>query len=277
MNGKTALALILIMAVSTVGVCVVKPASAQSTSTPWWDLITPPAVPAFTVQPVSPPTVVNTTYSLDSGTGLIVAKTGFTNEYSAVNITIKNQHVSLPTNTQFYYNVQLKIHNSSGNWTAFWTAYSGYPTQSNSEYTVLSIPTGSSGIIGSTLAYYLSINFTHSVEIDFQVQALIGYIGPAGTNDFEGAYGAEFYGVTSAWSNTQTATLPANFPLSPTSTQSPTTTTPNSTAASNSQPMPFFLFEAMSVTVITVLLAIIVALLILMRKRKTPNVPSEVA
>ena len=79
-----------------------------------------PSVPQFTVQPVGPPYTVPTTYSLNQSSGQIVANIGYTNEYSAVNITIKNQHFT-PYNDssgytiELYYNIQIK-NADANNW-----------------------------------------------------------------------------------------------------------------------------------------------------------------
>src|SRR5208283_4947534 len=74
------LLLILILAVSSL--TIKKPAFAQFPT---------PSVPEFTVQLVGPSVDVPTTYSLNQSSGQIVAQIGYTNEYSNIVITIKNQ------------------------------------------------------------------------------------------------------------------------------------------------------------------------------------------
>lgn len=262
--GKTrqifALVLILTMA-SQVFVLTVKPASAQTIPTP--------SVPTFTVQPVGPPIIVNTTYSLDPNTGQIVPNLGYTNQYSGIKIIIKNQAFK-PYNDSsgnlvtLYYNVRLKIHNETA-WVTLYDPDAGdapvsiSPTSdyTNVSYNMNSGP-GSPIPVGTT-------------QIDIQVDAYIGYIQKEPANNIYGfAWG--FIGQKSNWSDTQTITLPANVPLSLTPTQSPTTTAPTqmptSTAASGSPSTSFWqITSTISLIVIAFLLAIIVALLLYVRKR----------
>lgn len=258
------MALVLIMVASTLSVFGVKPADAQSTPTP--------AVPAFTVELVGPSTVVNTTYSLDQNTGQIVANVGYTSQYSALNITIKNQQIA-HGGSGFFYNVRVKIHNSTGNWTDLYDPNSGFPLQSDSEYTTISLnigayPSGTQIISAAGPSTPIPVG----TQTDIQVQALVGslYVKLAG---WSGELWA-FNGAESDWSSTQTVNVPANVPLSSTSTPSPTATTPTTTAASSSQPSSFFLIEAISLTVIAVLLAMVVVLMLLLKKRKISNLPN---
>jgi hypothetical protein len=253
-----AVILILIVAVYSVSLLTAKSACAQSTPAP---TVPTPAVPTFTVKPVGPPTIVNTTYSLDPNTGKIVAQIGYTNEYSAVNITIKNQHVSLFNQTYFYYNVQLKLHDS-----AIWItniyplAETDYPLQSNSEYTVLSFTTT---YLSQYFEAYYNISLVNGAEIDIQVEALIGKIVTVGGFP----QGTEFDGQTSGWSNTQTVTLPANVPLSPTPAPSSSSSTPTLTPASSASNALLLLTVSVALIVIAFLLAVIIALLLYVRKR----------
>jgi hypothetical protein len=255
-----ALILILMMAILCARLLTVKPAYAQSTPTP--------SVPQFTLQLVGPPVRVNTTYSLDTNTGQIVAKIGYTNEYSAVNITIKNQFFSDLGSNTFYYNVRIKPHNSADNWTVLWTlpGSESFPRQSNSEYTI--IPLGIDGPVYTE--YFVYPEIPVGTEIDIQVEAMIGVIAPTGFSPLYGPYGAAFSGETSAWSSTQTVTVPENIPLSPTpapsSSTSPLTPTETPTSTTASSSLISFLLIA-STIVIAFLLAVIVALLLYIRKQ----------
>ena len=63
-----------------------------------------------------------------------------------MNITIKNQVFSNLDGNKFYYNIRIKLDNSTNDWSNLWSANSelypsgyGYPQQSDSEYTILSI------------------------------------------------------------------------------------------------------------------------------------------
>src|SRR5665648_551687 len=106
-NKGFALFIILIICIS--GLSMVKPTFAQS--------IPKPSVPEFTIHLVGPSFARNTTYSLDSNTGQIVANIGYTNEYSNVILAIKNQLFN-PSVGSLYYNIQIKNQNTPyKNWT----------------------------------------------------------------------------------------------------------------------------------------------------------------
>ena len=83
-----------------------------------------------------------------------MAQIGYIVEYSAVEITIKNQAFT-PSNagngftTSFYYNIQIKAHNETDNWIDLYNPEDGYLTQSNSDYTNISIPVYDSSNCGN--------------------------------------------------------------------------------------------------------------------------------
>ena len=76
-----------------------------------------------------------------------MANIGYNNEYSYVNVTIKNQPLVFDYNNThllgafgFYYNIQIKNHNETDGWVDLYSAYEDdYPTQSDSDYTNISI------------------------------------------------------------------------------------------------------------------------------------------
>jgi len=247
-----ALILTLTIAVSSLSLIIIKPSYAQTTTTtPSPTPFPTPSVPEFTLQLAGPPYTVPTTYSLNQSTGQIVAQIGYTNEYSNIVLTVKNQPYAS------YYNVQIKT-NQIDNWMDLYTVEGGgtYPGQStDSNYTNISISIEEVGLAGT--------------QTDIQVQAMYGYIYNANPYSIYANY--TFYGTTSAWSPTQTVTIPANVPLSPTPAPSSSTSpltpteTPTSTAESSSPPTSFW--QITSTIVIAILLAVIIALLLLMRKR----------
>jgi hypothetical protein len=223
-----------------------KPAFAQTPSpTP----IPTPSVPQFTVQLVGPPYTVPTTYSLNQSSGQIVAQIGYTNEYSNIVVTIENQ--AYTSN----YNIQIKNHNQTDNWGDLYTTEGGgtYPMQSpDSNYTSISITIWELGLAGR--------------QIDIQVQAMYGYVYNANPFSINANY--TFSGETSAWSPTQTVTIPANVPLSPTPAPSSSTQTPTSKSVSSAFYASLLLI---ALVVIAFLLAIIIFLLLYMRKQKTSD------
>ena len=248
-----ALILILIIAISSPSLLMVKPANAQS--------ITTPSVPQFTVK------FVNDSYSVTT-----------TNSYTGVNETqqisnnsieviIKNQPFDYSNNGltyQIYFNVQTKPHyTNNDNWTEVYPlenltssqangngvfSYAEYispdsPIQSSSSYTVITfpvVPTDLYGASGYDIQRYYSgpegeeghnFSFLSAIpfggQVDFQVEALVGHNSTMWVIQHPlyptiGGYSAPAvaYDSTSDWSNTQTVTI------GQTSTSSSPSTTP---------------------------------------------------
>ena len=190
--------------------------------------ISSPSVPEFSVM-----SVPSTYYVVSTNpyTGTNVTDTYLNN---TIEVVIKNQPFSQPANDpalSLYYNVEEKGHFSD-----YWNLYEAgsdfYPA-SDSDYTAMYVGLGEDN--GSSyLPLTLNGVIPASSQIDFQVQALIGYFttivsnSPVGLPSYQ-----EFIGETSGWSNTQTITIgqtstsPSTSPnqtLSPTQTQTPTPT-----------------------------------------------------
>ena len=171
---------------------MVKPACAQSIPTPSVPEFSLKLIPSlYKVTNTNPYTGVNNTQQIDNNT---------------IDVVINNQPFAPYSNIQLYYNVQVKGHFENNEQ---WTQVTNFPTQSNSEYTILSVPAN---------------NYPAGSELDFRVEASIGYFTtvpyyPPG--DTEIPYGTTqvFNGTESGWSNTQTLTIPA-------SSTSPTPTVP---------------------------------------------------
>jgi hypothetical protein len=212
-------ALLLIITLTASSLITIESAFAQQ--------IPKPSVPEFTLKLVGPPYYVNTTYSLDPSTGQIVANIGYTNPYSALEINVKNQPFTPFTdgsgNTySFYYNVRLKNHNSD-DWVEAYHAWNYYPTQStDSDYTN----------VGFSIEGQMGIGVLAGTQTDIQVEAMIGYVhrapNPNYTNPLD-MFPYVFTGETSGWSETQTISIPANTPLSPTPTPSTSPSQPQQT------------------------------------------------
>jgi hypothetical protein len=249
---------------------MIEPAFAQTpTASPV--PIPTPSVPEFSVQLVGPPYLKPTTYQLDQSTGQIVANIGYSNEFSAVELTIKNQplvfdysNIHLIGAFGFYYNIQIKPHSYSGDWIDIYHAWDyGYGVPSNSEYTDLSF----------SIEGQMGVGVLAGTQIDIHVQAMIGEIGR------DGRYIPApwvFRGETSAWSNTQTISIPANIPLSftspsPTSSLNPTIMSTSTPTTTNSTDNPFSVSLNTLIVVVAVFLAIIFALVLLLFRghRKT--------
>ena len=167
-----------------------------------------PSVPEFTVELVDSSYDVPTTYSTDPYTGKRITHEGYHVERRTMEVRIKNQPFTPYTdsdgrNIKFFYNIRTKGHFTE-EWSEVYNA-GEMPTQSNSEYTVISYD--------SERTYTFTLGTTSRClevspggQVDFQVQALVGYTqdtitGPA-------FHGWVFTGEKSGWSETIPLTIP---------------------------------------------------------------------
>lgn len=168
-------------------------------------------------------------------------------------LTIKNQ----PFNSNniyhysFFYNVRTKI--DDGNWSEVYTSEDGYPTQSNTDYTVLSFASTGNGYFVDTTSQYNGIYAPFNATLDFQIEAMVGYRGRS-FNFSNGILPYVFTGVTSDWSNTQTLTIAENLSPSPTSTPIPPE------------------FQSWIILLLLIIIAVFAALLVYFKKRKNRRV-----
>jgi len=160
--------------------------SASSPSAPTEPLaITKPSVPEFTVE------LVDESYQVNLRT---------------IEVKIANQPFTPYTdsdgrNIDFYYNIRLKEHDKE-NWTEAYNAEE-MPTQSNSAYTIIDYNSeGNYAFILEPTSKSLEV--TPNSQVDFQVEAMIGYIYEESTDLRSWA----FAGERSGWSSTQTITIP---------------------------------------------------------------------
>jgi hypothetical protein len=179
-----------------------------------------PSVPEFTLTYVDLSYDVPPTYGTDQYTGkTIITQDGYHVDNRSIQFTIKNQPFTPYTDANgtqigLYYNFRVK-----GAYATEWSRY--YPfaengittrryggifggnstespadfAQSNAQYTTISIAIG-------TLLYDVPTEAT----LEFQVQALIGYMEP--TDYMLAGHVYVFKGETSGWSETQTITIP---------------------------------------------------------------------
>ena len=191
-----ALLLVLLMALSSLSLLIIKPACAQS--------IPQPSVPEFMLKLVQDSFNVPIPYSIE--------------------VTIKNQPFIYSfggITYNLYYNLRFKDH-SGQVWTDLYQPgkiedghyinTTDYPPQSNSEYTILS--------------FDLS-----GAQLDFQVEALVGHNSSVFVPDHPLApwIGGQYepaiaYDKSSSWSNTQTITEHASSTSSSSQTSEPTST-----------------------------------------------------
>jgi len=234
-----------------------------------------PSVPEFTLKLVDNSYEVPTTYSTDPYTGQTITHPATHVDNRSIELTIKNQPFTAITVNEgssswlvdFYYDVRVKGHYAD-DWIALYPPADIPLKPSNSDYTILAFPITTSPTHpeqGNSLEAYNAITDSYdarlnglptNAQIDFQVQAMIGYVSR--TTEFASWY---FTGEESGWSNTQTLTIDQGQ-------------TPNSSPASSPTPSQQSALTPEQVTIIigAVIVAIVVAaglgLLIYFIKRK---------
>ena len=159
-----------------------------------------PLVPEFIIQLVAYPyDVASTTITkTDPYTGkqTNVTTLGYHVENRSIEIVIKNQQFIPYTDEEeheinLYYDVRIKGHFEE-NWKNIYSKYEGsHPVQSNSEYTILSLPA----------------NYPDGGLVDFQVEAITGYYYDVLAGRPILPLNELGYVKTSGWSNTQTLTI----------------------------------------------------------------------
>jgi len=197
-----------------------------------------PSVPQFSVKLVDssydvPP---STTTVTDPYTGKesIVTNSGYHVSDRTIEVTIKNQPFTpykkenAWTPPKLYYKIQFKGHFEE-KWNTFpWLNSEGKVVPSDSEYTVVS---SQSGITGIT---YMINHLEAGSQLDFRVQAVIGYDKGIFAQDHPLPVGTEFIVETSSnWSNIQTIAIDKT---GSSSHPSQTTTLPPVNSEDNGQP-----------------------------------------
>ena len=196
---------LLLVAILAVSSLMAESASAQST--------TKPSIPEFTLKLVDDSSDVPPTTTVNPYTGKTETSGGYhVTGYLEVHITIKNQPFTqyidsaAYKNIGLFYKVQTKGHFSQ-NWgdIEYWIGEAGtynprtpYKEQDySSQYTILK--------------YFDSGNLPREGQIDFRVQALIGFPVIHSTSDHIDLYNQwasfSFNGTASDWSNIQTINL----------------------------------------------------------------------
>jgi hypothetical protein len=225
MGKYPSLFLVLILAMSAL--FMVKPIDAQTTPKP--------SVPVFSLKLAdhSYDTPITTTTTTNPYTGEQETHTqgGYHIENKTIDIYITNQYFASSTESNgnqvnIHYYLRVKGHfGGESDWKELYSPYSlrqreGVyytdkisPTQSNTQYTILSIPA----------------DYPSNSQIDIQVQALEGYFTQYYPYAGIGAYGWRFIGESSGWSNTQTIKISddsVTVSTSPTPNPTPTASVP---------------------------------------------------
>lgn len=172
--------------------------------------VTKPSIPQFSLKRVDQSYDVPTTYSINPLTGENITHEGYHVKKQAIDITIKNQHY-FDTQYKLLYNVRVKGHFGS-DWVELYSPFGDwgpkYPSPSSSEYTVLQ--------------YHW--DYGSDVQLDFQVQALVGhyYEKSIPEHPLAGVFPAYDTVESSGWSGTQTFSF--NDTAIPTPTAAPSST-----------------------------------------------------
>jgi len=224
--------------------------------------VTKPSVPEFTMKYVDLSYDVPPTYGIDQYTGESVTNAGYHVENRTIEVAVKNQpfvsyidnSTGAPWNITLFYNVRLRGHYAD-NWTAVYNPYYGYPEQSNSDPTVITYSLDDN-------VYPLWDNLQQGGQVDFQVQALIGYVhreyNPNATDQLQ-MWPWVFTGETSDWSSTQTVTIDGS-----TSTTTPTAT-PDSQSNAGQQGLSWT--EIGLIAALGVIAALLIVIALMNRKQ----------
>jgi len=248
-----AIVLILTMAISSLNLIMVKPANAQT--------IPKPSVPEFTVKLIDTSYNTPATSTIDPYTGETITHPSQRIEARTIEIRIKNVQftpfeIKNGSNTHtvnFHYNIRFKGHFEEEWRYPYNPNVNSYMGRDSGVETIISHQGEYSSTEGLKLTpdrggFYAT--FPPNAKIDFQVQAMIGYVhhvvvaGPFS--------GMVFEGQTSDWSNTKTITIADGLV--------PTSTSPNPT------PTPT-VPEFSAVLTITFLIVVTVALAIVSRRK----------
>jgi hypothetical protein len=222
-----------------------------------------PSIPEFTVKLVDSSYDVPASSSIDPYTGQTITNPAEHVDNRTIEVKVKNQPFTPYTDDKssftikLYYNIRVRGH-FGGNWTEVFSVDNAHPVQSNSDYTIISLP------LGGNVGPFASLPTNSSSQVDCQVEAMIGYFSRSG-----GVFLAPWYfaGEESGWSGTQTVTISA-----PDASSSPSSIAPSSSGSSPS-PMdtPFqtnvgssvlFGLDWVGVAVIALLAAVLVLLLV---------------
>jgi len=221
---ELAVVLILTMVISSPTLLTSKSVNAQKG-------VTQPVVPAFGVTLRTVPHGVPPTYGVDSSTGkAVIIKAGYMEQYVWVEVGIAGQPFWQYNNSagqliQLYYDVRWRS-NLDASWQTFPSEIDYYRDAMDpwdTQAIGVLITLGFKGIgSGGGAEGYLSMLDPAAKQIDFQVEALIGYYN---SNNV-------FVGKSSGWSNTYTleVSIPSDAALtSPASSPIPVTS-PTATA-----------------------------------------------
>jgi hypothetical protein len=244
-----------------------------------------PSVPEFTVKYVDYSFDVPPKYGIDQYTGQnITIQSGYHVDNRSIEFTIKNQQFTSNKDSSgnainLYYNFRFKgsygeswiyyperpdgssvIHYSGGPLpTNDYEDYPPYYRASNSDYTITPLGINLIEIIGNQKIGVLHQELTNGINIQFEIQAMIGYF----TRNSYGYF--IFTGQTSDWSSTKTITI-SDESVSP--TQSSTSQMPTINTGPHTEPFPI---ETVLVVASILTTVVVISLLLYVRHLKRTN------
>jgi hypothetical protein len=233
-----------------------------------------PSVPEFTLELIDSSYDVPPTSSVNPYTGQTETQPGYHVESRTIKLSIKNQPFT-PFQVEdengnswtvdFQYNIRWKGHFEQ-DWHEICHPSDGFArAELESEYTVRSFEGEYSSAEGLKLNYQgLSVTFPHGAQVDFQVEAMIGYVHREISIPVPGS-GWIFTGETSDWSSTQTLTISeSQTPTSPPAT----TPTPDQTPTPSQEPQQTEQEMIIGIAIAAAVIVVGVGLLIYLIKRK---------
>jgi hypothetical protein len=133
-----------------------------------------PSVPEFTVKLVDLSYDVPASSSINPYTGKTLINPAEHVDNRSIEFKIKNQPSTpyLDDKSSFivklYFNIRTRGY-FGGNWTEVFSVDNAHPVQSNSDYTIISLP------LGGDVGPFASLPTDSNSQIDFQVEAMMGY------------------------------------------------------------------------------------------------------
>ena len=165
-------------------------------------------------------------------------------EWETVTVKINNQPFTpyqtndgnATQNIDLYYSIRTKGH-FGGQWVTSGGLYTNYYPANSGQITEVTFFVGSNGPNGDSMPNNMVLNVEDGGQVDFEVQALIGYLTPqiSVTQSFGVQNYEVFTGIEGDWSNTQTLTIGEN-----TATVTPSASLPSQSVSpsENQNPTP---------------------------------------
>jgi hypothetical protein len=231
---------------------------------------TKPRIPDFTLNIVEHPYDVAPITTKNPYTGeTTITQEGYRATYRTIELCIKNQpftpyETSNGNYINLCYNVSIKGHYDN-NWKCYPDMWKTPLIASQDDYTIISF----GGYVEENDRYSYSVYIPESGQLDFRVEALIGYYTK--TEGFQSTIASPYYihtfsGKTSGWSNIQTITINNDSPSTstppPLTSSAPSNNSTSSTSNSSNSENPnlFSLTSWIGITLVVLFSTIVVLL-----------------